>query len=285
MQVGGGFLHGQSFPYTASGGSPRPLSEYVNPLPGVFRMTRSQLRRSTGVPLSLLILLGLPAPLASQAVLVGRTISDSTGDPITGVEVVVEKLNSRAESDREGRFTIGGLPWGIQTALVRKIGYRPVRLRLIVVADDSVLVDVRLRRSVVELEPLEVTVSTVRPGMEDFARRRIAGFGRFFDAKELRQADHRRLSDLLTGVRGVRPISRGFRTVLVSSRSNCPMAIWLDGMQIFSPGSRRPVPDINEFATNQLEGIEVYRGPAETPAELSGTGGGCGVVALWTRRS
>jgi len=248
-------------------------------------MTDSRLRRWVGASIPLMMLAGLPASLLAQAVLVGRTISDSTRDPISGVDIVVEKLKLKAESGGDGKFTLPNLDWGVQTAVIRKIGYRPVRLQLMVASDDTVRVDIRLRASVVELPPLEVTASSVAPGMEEFARRRLAGWGTFFDAKYLRQADHRRLSDLLTGIRGVRPITNGFRTVLVSSRSNCPMAIWLDGMQIFAPGSRRSAPDINDFSTHQLEGIEVYSGPAETPAELSGFGANCGAVALWTRRS
>jgi len=227
---------------------------------------------------------GLPAPLAAQAVFTGRIISDSTKQPIPGVEVVLEKPASRVESDAQGRFSIGSIPWGIQTAVFRKIGYRPVRLRLMVAGDDTVQVDIQLEAAAVELEPIEVTVSTFRRGMEDYARRRIAGFGRFFDSKELRRAEGRRLSDFFAGVPGVRVVNRGLRAVLTSSRSNCPMAIWLDGLQL-SGGSRRITQDINEFPISQLDGVEVYASPGETPAELMGTSSGsCGTVALWTRR-
>lgn len=232
---------------------------------------------------SLILLLALPAPLAAQAVFTGR-ITDSTKAPIPGVEVVLEKPASRVQSDAEGRFSIGSIPWGIQTATVRKIGYRPVRFRLIVAGNDTMEVAVRLEAAGVELEPIEVTASTARPGMEDYARRKLAGFGQFFDSENLRRAEGRRLSDFLTGVRGVRVVTRGLSSVLTSSRSNCPMAVWLDGVQL-SGGTRRITQDINQFQITQLEGVEVYSGSGETPAELMGAGtGSCGTVALWTRR-
>ncbi len=232
----------------------------------------------------LLLLAGLPAPLAAQAVLTGRITGDSTKLPIPGVQVVLEKPATRAESNAEGRFTIGGIPWGIQTVTIRKIGYRPIRLRLIVAGNDTVEVDLRLQASAVELEPIEVTASTVRPGMEDYARRRIAGFGRFFDAKDLDRAEGRRLSEFLQAVPGVRVVTRGPRSVLVSSRGNCPMAVWLDGLQL-SGGTRRVTQDINEFPISQLEAVEVYATGGETPGELMGSGSGsCGTVVLWTRR-
>jgi hypothetical protein len=247
-------------------------------------MSRPRLGSSPGIRASLILLAGLPAPLAAQAVFVGRTINDSTKQPISGVEVVLEKPATRVETDAQGKFSIGSIPWGIQTAVIRKIGYRPVRLRLMVAGDDTVEVEIRLEAAGVELEPIEVTASTARRGMEDFVRRRLAGFGRFYDAKDLRRSEGRRLSDLFTGVAGVRVVNRGLRSVLVSSRSGCAMAIWLDGTPL-SGGGRRFTQDINEFPISQLEGIEVYAGAGETPAELFGTGNGsCGTVALWTRR-
>ena len=246
-------------------------------------MLHARLGKSPGAGI-VFAFLGLSAPLPAQAVFTGRTISDSTKQPIPGVEVVLEKPATRVESDAQGQFRVGGIPWGIQTALIRKIGYRPVRLRLMVAGDDTVNVDILLEATGVELEPIEVTVSTAPRGMEDFARRRIAGFGRFFDSKDLRRAEPRRLADFLFGLPGVRVVNRGVRAVLVSSRNNCPMAIWLNGVQLSGPG-RRTTQDINEFSVSQLEGIEVYAGSADTPAELMGSGGGaCGTVALWTRR-
>jgi hypothetical protein len=244
-------------------------------------MTRARLWKSR----ALILLTGLPAPLAAQAVLTGRTLSDSTKAPISGVEVVLEKPASHVESDAEGRFTVGEIPWGIQTVVVRKIGYRPVRLRLTVAGDDTVQVDIRLETAAVELPPIEVTASTVRPGMEDFARRRLTGFGKFFDSKDLRKADFRRVGDFLASVPGIRVVGSGTRAVLVSSRSNCPMAVWLDGVRLTGSGSRRIPQDINEFSLNQLDGIEVYAGTGQTPVELTTAGGGsCGTVVLWTRR-
>src|SRR4026207_2438000 len=107
-------------------------------------MSRTPLGKSPGIRASLILLAGLPAPLAAQAVFTGRTLNDSTKQPISGVEVVLEKPATRVETDAQGKFTIGSIPWGIQTAVIRKIGYRPVRLRLLVAANDTVEVDILL---------------------------------------------------------------------------------------------------------------------------------------------
>lgn len=245
----------------------------------------SRLWISRSARATLLVLAGVPVSLAAQGVLTGRTIlSDSTRQPLPGVELVLEHPATTVATDSEGRFSVGNIPWGIQTIVVRKIGYRPARLRLTMAANDTVDVEIPMAAAAVQLEPIEVTASTVRPGMEDFARRRLVGLGKFFDAKDLRRAEGRRLSDLLAGVRGVRVVTRGLRAIVVSRRSGCPMAVWLDGVQLSGPG-RRVTQDINEFPISSLEGVEVFSGIGETPAELSGQGGGsCGTVSLWTRR-
>jgi hypothetical protein len=124
-------------------------------------MSRVSRSTSTIVRLSL-VLLAAPAPLAAQAVLTGRTLSDSTKDPLAGVEVVLERPASRVATDAEGRFSLGRIPWGVQTVIVRKIGYRPVHLRLTVAGDDTVEVDIPMKAAAVELEPIEVTASTGR---------------------------------------------------------------------------------------------------------------------------
>jgi hypothetical protein len=224
-------------------------------------------------------------PLGAQATITGRIRNDSTRAPIAGVEIAFEGSGPRAVTDTAGHFVIDGVPTGVRFAVVRKIGFRPIRLRTLIGERDTIEVDLRLRPTAVELEPIEVTAAAVPPGMQAFAERRLGGVGHFIDSRVLRQSEHRRLSELLRGVRGVRLVpARGTRTVAMS-RSNCPMSIWIDGIRSYQPGRGLPPPDIDEFPIVQLEGVEIYRGPAETPLELGGTGQSCGAIVLWTRRS
>jgi hypothetical protein len=63
------------------------------------------------------------------------------------------------------------------------------------------------------------------------------------------------------------------------------MAVYLDGIRVWSPGRGASTPyDINQHSLVSLEGVEVYTG-ADAPAEFAGTGSQCGVVVLWTRES
>lgn len=231
----------------------------------------------------------LPPGLEAQSAIAGVVVDDSTGAPVPAVEVVLSALNRRQTTDSAGQFLLGNLPPGLHRALVRKIGYRPVQLRAILVADDTLHVTVQLQAAAVELAPIEVTASAIPPGMEAFEERRRRGEGQFIDWKVLRRSEHRQLSDVLRPVPGVGfRYGRGNQLILLSSRERCPMQIYLDGVKIYEPrsggGRAAEPPDINQFGVTQLDGIEVYPGPAETPVQLAGTGGRCGTVVLWSRR-
>ena len=56
---------------------------------------------------------------------------------------------------------------------------------------------------------------------------------------------------------------------------NCEMDVWLDG--------KRSTMQVDDIAVPDIAAIEVYSGPATTPAAFGS--GYCGVIAIWTRRA
>jgi hypothetical protein len=42
--------------------------------------------------------------------------------------------------------------------------------------------------------------------------------------------------------------------------------------------------DISMIAPEQVEAVEFYAGPAQTPLKYSRMGSNCGVLVIWTRR-
>ena len=58
-------------------------------------------------------------------------------------------------------------------------------------------------------------------------------------------------------------------------------SLYLDGTRISDRDD--PIP-LDMIPTIDIEVVEIYDGPATTPAEFSGSTSQCGVIAIWTRR-
>jgi len=224
--------------------------------------------------------------LAAQAAITGIIKEDSSKAKVAGVEIIIQSLDKKATTDTAGRFTMGGLAHGVHIILVRAIGYQPIRLQAYLVTNDTLEVELSIRKSIVELAPLEVTASAVPAGLREFEERRNLGMGEYIDWTRLRKEEFRRTSDMFRGVGGVRiRYDRSGQAFLSSSRGNCPMQIVLDGLSIYKPGDQGAgPPSIDLWSIVNLDAIEVYRGASTTPMPYAGKGAGCGTVILWTRR-
>ena len=145
--------------------------------------------------------------------------------------------------------------------------------------------------AVVELEPLDVRVRPpVRRGkMAGFHRRRSRGMGEFITRREIESRDPMRLSDLVHLASGVQTIPYGdasgrrhveiSRAAFLEDTNVCRIQYWIDGVPF--PGVNRF--ELDELSPDDVQGIEIYRGPSEIPPQFNRRGSQCGVVLVWTR--
>jgi hypothetical protein len=203
--------------------------------------------------------------------------------PIAGVEVSTLSTKVVVGTDSTGRFVLS-LPPGDRTILLRSLGYKPLSLRVIVVAAQTIEV-------VATLTPALQTLDTVRvsgrlynmpddapPMMEDFYRRRATGVGFFVTREEIDRAGSVRAAVArLSGVRILTGRSGNFTGIRVprceAHFGHARIAYFVDGMQVGS--GRQPV-------DADIAAIEIYKGPATMPAEALGDA--CAAVFIWTRR-
>lgn len=251
-----------------------------------------------------------PDRAGAQSVLRGVVRSDSSSRRLLGARIALEPLGRSAESDGQGRYGFVALPPGRYTASAQAIGHRPVRFEVEVGPADTLEVDIRLTAVAVRLPDLESRAAAVpyRSGkMEELERRRQMGLGRFLTRADLRGKESLSLSNVLrviTGVRlVVRPWNCGGGFAVATGRGGgasqdvqlycpadrnamfppaCYLSVYLDGARIWAWDQPDP-PNIDDFLTGSLEGIEVYRGPSELPPQFQSTGTPCGAILLWTR--
>lgn len=236
-------------------------------------------------------LLGTATPLSSQ-VLKGSLLDASTGGPIAGAHVSLRTADGdlvRATvSGVDGTFRLSAPRAGDYHVHAGRIGYFGFLEGPIALAEgDIVEVRFELSPQPISLDPIAVTTAARVRRLENsgFYRRKQAGFGHFLERADIEARRPQQLSDPLRALPGVRlvPSSGGGYRVLMRGAAQesligraCLPRIYLDGI----PTQEEPDGVVDPLA---LEAVEIYRGPAETPAQYSGVGNACGVILLWSR--
>lgn len=253
--------------------------------------------------------LAVPAAAAGQSVVYGRVLDDETGRPVAGAALELRTAAGAALAatiaDREGEFRFQGLGAGRYSLRVGRLGYREARIEL--QTNDTLEIALRLSVEAVALEPLEVRTSLdasrASAAMDGFERRRSAALGgTFLSRDQIARHAGASMIDLLRVVPGIKISGRiGYGAYIVSNRTGCPPAVYLDAAPVFRPDGRSALGGpgspregiITESGALEalalvhpleLEGIEVYVGPSQVPAIFGGSTAQCGVIALWTRR-
>ena len=212
----------------------------------------------------------------------GNTVDAQTGMPIVGASITIPTLSRSVVSDDAGHFVHSTLDAGSYVVQVHAVGYIPSAKAFDVVTGQSVTHTFELT-TVLPPTLTNVVVrghsASVGRRFEDFERRRADGRGQFLTRAEIESRSAINLSDLLQTMRGIRTECVGFTCKVETSRAvhGCSPAYFVDGRMSTTFGPSTPV--------NDIQGLEVYLGPSETPAEYLGPDSGCGVIGIWTRSS
>jgi hypothetical protein len=250
--------------------------------------------------------------LLAQTMVTGSVMGDSAR-PIARAIVEIRALQRSVMTGAGGGFALTVDKPGTYLLEVRALGFSPTSRALRLGSGDTLRVDFTLSPVPQELAPLVVTDSSPLPtGMRGFEERRRAGFGRFLTRDMLAEREHDTVAGILRGIAGMRMVrrpgecgggfsaatGRGIAAVELSRTTGsvatcgggtpmpaaCYMSVYVDGVRIWTAGSRDP-PDFDQLRNNQYEGVEIYRGPSELPAQYLGTGAACGAILLWSRVS
>lgn len=111
-----------------------------------------------------------------------------------------------------------------------------------------------------------------------FEQRRRQGMGRFVTRADIVRRNPSNLVWMFEGMPGV-TVTGNRVTITRNLGRPCPAATYLDGMYV-------PLFDLSMIDPQSVYGIEVYRGPADTPMQFQQgrSGAACGAIAVWTRR-
>ena len=247
--------------------------------------------RARIAPVTALFLLmsAISAHAQSSVAILEVSVASTGGEPLAGAAVSLPGTGRTGWTDAQGSLRLTSLPPGVRVVEVRSLGYRPERFQVELREGYVDQWDVVLQPEPLSLAEVRVEAKREsRAGQMDFLRgfyeRRERGVGYFLTRGEIEGHGSRDLSNLLRSVPGLRTTPSQFGQSRVTTRSSpsmgrsCKIRVYVDGMVY------RAADDFVGIPTLDIEGIEVYRGRSELPAEFADPDADCGVVAIWTRR-
>jgi hypothetical protein len=249
------------------------------------------------------LLAARPAP--AQILVRGVLVDATSGAPITSARINLAATRGawRGEmlTDSVGGFAFENVRPGNYTLRAQRVGYRDSGGQLRLSADSVVEVQMRMTVATVTLDPLTVVTRSQRnvgPVLEGFYRRLARGQGRFVTREEIEMRHPPRVTDMLRTVPNLNSNSQrsagGSTMSRGSSGDRCTVVFFVDGMVVSQPSGMGGGPWTSGSRTDQaiddfvhpaeVEGIEIYRGESDTPAEFVTRWVGCGTIVIWTRR-
>ena len=240
-----------------------------------------------------LVVLALAVRPAPAQTIHGVIVEDSLRVPIAAATVQLVRADGVVAASQSNSAGVFVLRPGVTGRFVLRLehpSYTSLTADSVLLErDETLLVELRMARAAIPLEPLIVrAASNARLG--GFHERRArGGFGTYLTASDIRQRPRGRMTDVLWGVSGLNVV-RGPRGGVGSATSNmimtrtgaraCAVDIYIDGIYV----QQHPTSGVDDFLNaDMIEGIEVYRDAAGLPRQFDRPGADCGVVAFWTK--
>lgn len=215
---------------------------------------------------------------------ISGTVTDSAGVPVFGADVAVEGTTSRTLTDAQGEFHLVRVPRDRVVVRARRLGFVPRSVEVQVADAGSASVTLRLSALAATLAPIVVRPERLQytgrlGGYYERLERRNTGY--FITREQIESENPRMMSHLLQRVPGLSLVRgrAGLTGVRMRGRTCWPM-VWLDDT---------PMPagevDLDSFAPQSLEGIELYLGGTSPPMRYNWIRNmsSCGTILLWTR--
>ena len=222
--------------------------------------------------------LGLLSAQARSAAIRGVIKNVQVGLPLEGARINLVGTPFSTTSDARGQFRFVDLDPGQYVIQASAIGFATMSSPLLLKESETLEVEFEANPEAVNLPELTVE-ERANHGPADWLRRKSEGRGRYITRQYIEDRRASTVPDALRMVPGLRIECRGSQICvarMARAPRGCSPAYFMDGIPT-DPAVLWLTP------VGEIEGIEVYSGPAETPPELESAQARCGVIAIWTR--
>jgi hypothetical protein len=238
----------------------------------------------------------------------GRVFDPRTQGPVVGADVILKGgaggILAAGTTNERGFFRLLTRSPGEYALEVNALGYETGGMGVLdVEADRLSVVEIGLPPQAVELEPLIVVAEprTFHLEMVGFYQRKEVSAGFFITPEMIEERHSQRVTQLFRQVPGAAVVQEqggqdavhfksavGLASVPVtdegSRATTCWPRVYLDGLLMHEGGYAGPAFIDGLTRPFDLDGIEVYRSPAESPPRFGGIQSRCGVIVMWSKR-
>ena len=247
-----------------------------------------------------LVALAPPERAEAQGQVVGQVVDQATLRPLGEVQVYIPGTGLGALTRADGRFLILNVPVGTHSITAERIGLRSSTLQVTVVNGQSVTIEFQLEAEALGLDELVVT------GTAGAARRREVGTAvaqvNLANSPEPVVSVDQALAARAPGMTSLRSSGMAGSGSQIRLRGNVSIAmsnqplIYIDGVRLRSDGyalnhavgqhtafgPKDVMGPLNDINPNDIDRIEIVKGPAATA--LYGTEAAGGVIQIFTKR-
>jgi len=227
----------------------------------------------------------------------GKVVAAENGQPISRATVALRETEEVRLSGEDGSFRFSSVPVGSVTLNVALLGFADSEGVLVIGGGQILDVEVRLSPQPIEMDPIVVVATRLEINvmLADVRRRAERGWGTVLMEKELEaRRSVTRTTDILQEYGATVIGSTERERALYFRRTSCGPVVYIDGIKV-THGSRSKSPfgsggeidsaqAVNMVHPLNIEAMEIYRGPAQTPGEFLDSNAQCGVILIWTKR-
>ncbi|RMH65027.1 MAG: hypothetical protein D6685_06260 [Bacteroidetes bacterium] len=204
-----------------------------------------------GRPSAFLLMLAFLLPVTAFAQtgrIAGRVTDAQSGQPIPGVNVVIEGTTVGTATDVDGYYSIINVAPGVYSLRATFIGYTPLVVEGVEVNIDlTTTVDFELQEEAIGLE--EVVVTSTPP----IIQRDIAGSERNISAEEIQNAPYQNINQVITSQVSINSVGRFNDRPEIRGSSIEESKFIVDGIDQSDPLTNRPYTRINLDAVQEVK--------------------------------
>ena len=191
----------------------------------------------------------------------GRVLDKETGEPLIGVNVLIQGTSLGTATDIDGRFHLPVVPAGTWTIKASCIGYAQSLHEVTLKSDSTFIVEFRLKAQAIQGEEVIVTVQA--RGQNDAINQQVTSdrIANIVSSARIQELPDANAAESIGRLPGVSLVRSGGEATQVTIRGLEPKynSITINGVALPSTSSGDRSTDLSMISSTSLDGIEVYK--------------------------